>query len=154
MYILRFIGRIQFNTADVEQKRCKPRIQSSPSTVPLTESKQFLNPHQRFKASRREQLLTSIPMTSNFCLKLREAVSKPARGYPHLASAQSRGKLYRYPSISSATSGRLLPTNVNSVPSLRMRNEGSSYTQYVRMNKSAYGRLDIPTEPRRVRIQI
>lgn len=126
-------------------RRVKTVKLQSITTSPTSQSidRLCLTTDQFQRVNKRERLLTSTSMQSGFSRMLRDAVKPtkpPSRPIPKSARSYTS-------SITASRAGeRITPGNkqyrAKSTPSLRMKNEESSFTHYVRLNRSAYHRLD------------
>lgn len=92
------------------------------------------------QANRRERILTSTSVNSNFSSHLREAI-KPMRYIVSRTTVTPVTMKVNQGQPGDVSVQHGVDSNYWSMPSLRMNNEESSFTQYVRLNKSAAQRL-------------
>lgn len=98
------------------------------------------NQEQREQANRRERLLTTATVQSNFSNHLRDSI----RPMKYIVTHTGVNPVLATTRVSQGHPGviELRPENMKwNIPSLRMENEESSFTNFVRMNKASAQRL-------------
>ena len=135
---------VRQETGGTKRVRMSSKVEVNSSNT--TTHRLRLTGDECYDLNRKERLLNSMPMQSTFSQLLRHAI-KPnlpvSRPSTRVAKRHCHSKTFDR-RIDSAVS---LPSSQYRVvsgvtPSLRMTNEESSFTQYVRLNKSAYHRLE------------